>query len=73
MSRNISKASRDASITVGELITELCRWPDQATIKFKCPGSSAELCFAQIGSHSRSVVEIELNPAPETVPIVPAA
>ena len=73
MSKNISEASRDAIITVGDLITELCRWPDHATIKIKCPGSSAELCFARITGVSRSVVEIEFNQAPEAVPIVPAA
>ena len=72
MSKNTSDLSRDARITVGDLITELCRWPDQATIKFKCPGSSAELCFAQIDGRSRGIVEIELQPAPEVAPIVPA-
>jgi hypothetical protein len=72
MGKNISELSRDASMTVGDLITELCRWPDHATIKFKCPGSSAELCFAGIDGLSRGIVEIELHPVPETAPIVPA-
>jgi hypothetical protein len=57
---------------VGDLITELCRWPDHATIKFKCPSSSAELCFARIDGFSRGIVEIELHQVPEMTPIAPA-
>jgi hypothetical protein len=72
MSRNTSKLVPDAGITVGELITELCRWPDHATIKFKCLGSSAELCFSGIESVSRGTVDIELHPATKTAPIMPA-
>ena len=72
MSRNTSKLVPDAGITVGELITELCRWPDHATLKFKCPDSSAELCFSGIESLSRGTVEIELHPVAETAPVVPA-
>jgi hypothetical protein len=72
MRKSTPELSREASITVGDLITELCRWPDHATIKFKCPVSSAELCFSGIESVSRGTVEIELQPATQTAPIVPA-
>jgi hypothetical protein len=72
MSRNAPKLVPDHVITVGDLITELCRWPDHAIIKFKCPGSSAELCFSRLDSRSQGIVEIELHPAPESAPVVPA-
>jgi hypothetical protein len=68
MSKNASESYQDGSRTVGDLITELCRWPDHATIKFKCPGSSAELCFSRIEGLARGVVEIELQAAPEAAP-----
>ena len=72
MNRNISRLVPDASMTVGDLITELCRWPDHAIIKFRCPEHSAALSFSRVASHSKGVVDIELHPAPETAPIVPA-
>jgi hypothetical protein len=72
MSRNAPKLVPDNAVTVGDLITELCRWPDHATIKFKCPGSSAELCFSRVESLSQGTVEIELHPAPEIAPVVAA-
>ena len=71
MSRNTSNLVPASVITVGDLITELCRWPDHATIRFRCPDSSAELCFSRVESLSKGIVEIELHPAPETVPVVP--
>lgn len=72
MSRNTSKLVPDTVITVGDLITELCRWPDHATLTFRCPDSSAELCFGRVESLAKGVVEIELHAAPETAPVVPA-
>ena len=72
MSRNTSKLVPDAVITVGDLITELCRWPDHATIRFRCPDGSAELCFSRVEGPAKGIVEIELHPAPETAPVVPA-
>jgi len=35
--RQQSPRSEPASITVGELISELCRWPDHASVRFRCP------------------------------------
>lgn len=73
MNRNASKLAPDMPIiTVGDLITELCTWPDHATVKFTCPRSSAVLCFSRVESLSQGIVEIELQPAPEIAPIVPA-
>ena len=72
MTKNISEASQDARLTVGDLITELCRWPDQATIKFKCSDGATELCFARIDGHTRGIVEIDLQSVPEVAPVVPA-
>jgi hypothetical protein len=72
MSRNTSKLAADGRMTVGDLITELCRWPDHATLQFRCTDKPAALCFSHVEGLSKGVVEIELQPAPETVPIVPA-
>ena len=72
MSRNTAKLVPDQGITVGDLITELCRWPDHATIKFRMPDGSAALCVWRVNGLPQGVVEIELHRVPETAPIVPA-
>lgn len=49
------------AMTVGRLISELCRYPDHATIVFRTPLQNQELHFARIGSQSKGAVEIELD------------
>ena len=50
MSKNVVHINDTALLTVGELITELCRWPDQATIRLRCPDTGAKLSVARIDS-----------------------
>ena len=71
----MSKTTRQAKpaiVTIGELISELCRWPDDAIVKFRCPLRQEELRFRRIEGRSKGVVDIELDPAPESAPVVPA-
>ncbi|MCK1287892.1 hypothetical protein IVB41_28705 [Bradyrhizobium sp. 44] len=74
----MSKAIREAIhhppiITVGELIDELCRLPDTATIQFHCPILEQELAFYRLRKRSKDVVEIEVNTYPESPSVVPSA
>src|SRR5881275_2675546 len=74
----MSKAIREAIhhppiITVGELIDELCRLPDTATIQFHCPILEQELAFYRLRKRSKDVVEIEVNTYPESPTVVPSA
>jgi hypothetical protein len=62
----MSTVIRKASITVGDLISELCRWPDHALVKFRCP--SQELHFDHIESDMKGIVEIDLGSAPKSAP-----
>ena len=71
MRRTIPKGSTPAIITVGELIGELCRWPDHATVTFRCPLQKQEMRFYRVEGRSPEKVEIELDLAPETAPVVP--
>jgi hypothetical protein len=79
MSKVTRKASELAIITVGELISELCRWPDHAAVTFRCPVQKQDLRFFRIEDSTKGIVRIELDPAPESVPleqsasIIPAA
>jgi hypothetical protein len=59
-------------MTVGDLISELCRWPDHAVVTFRCPLQKHELRFGRIQARSKGNVEIEFEPAPEIAPVVPA-
>lgn len=71
----MSKASRKsehATMTVGELISELCRWPDHAVVTFRCPDQHHELHFHHMEGRSKKQVEIELAPASQDAPVVPA-
>jgi len=72
MRMTISKSGDPAIMTVGELISQLCRWPDNAAVSFRCPIQQQELSFHRIESRSKGVIDIELNPAPERAPVVPA-
>ena len=74
----MSKAIREAVvhppiITVGELIDELCRLPDSAAVKFRCPMLEQELKFYRLRKRSKDIVEIEINAYPKSSPVVPSA
>jgi hypothetical protein len=56
-------------ITVGELISELGRWPSDAGVTFRCPLQGQELRFYRVQSPLKDIVQIELNQYPET-PVV---
>ncbi|MGY3234380.1 hypothetical protein ACVWZ4_005100 [Bradyrhizobium sp. USDA 4472] len=60
-------------ITVGELIDELCRLPDTAVVRFRCPMLNQELTFYHLRKRSKDTVEIAINAYPESPPIVPAS
>jgi hypothetical protein len=63
---------RPLTVTVGDLIGQLCRWPDQAFVIFKCPLDDRQLNFCQIESSSEGRIEITLDVAAERgPPIVP--
>jgi hypothetical protein len=59
-------------MTVGQLISELCRYPDHATINFRCPLQRQELRFLRIESHSTGDLEIELDPVHKATSAIPA-
>lgn len=67
----MGRATREASkpITVGDLISELCRWPDHALVEFRCPLHHQELRFDHIEGGTKGVVEIELASAPQSAPV----
>ena len=70
MSKTASRKTEDAILTVGELISELCRWPDHAAVAFRC--QHHELRFTRIKGRSKAFIDIELGPAPERAPAVAA-
>jgi hypothetical protein len=61
------------SVTVGELLNELCRLPDAAAVSFRCPMLEQEFTFLRLRKRSKNVVEIEINARPESPPIAPSA
>ncbi|MDH2345226.1 hypothetical protein [Bradyrhizobium sp. SSUT77] len=73
MSKAIHEATYPPIITVGELIDELCRLPDTATIRFHCPMLEQELAFYRLRKRTKDLVEIEVNAYPESPPVVPSA
>jgi hypothetical protein len=72
MSNSAGQATDPACMTVGQLISELCRWPDHAAVHFRCPVQHQDLRFYCIESRAPGIVEIVLDPAPESAPVVPA-
>ncbi len=72
MSKTMSRSAETAVITVGELISELCRCPDHAAVIFRCPLQQQELSFCRLQTRSQGVVEIELNHYPRSPPVVPS-
>jgi hypothetical protein len=63
---------KSAILTIGDLIGELCRWPDHATVTFRYAPEHQHLRFCRIAARSKGTVEIELERALESPPIVPA-
>ena len=59
-------------ITVGELMTELGRWPRDSAVTFRCPLLGQELRFYRVQSPLKEIVQIELNQYPETPAVVPS-
>lgn len=72
MRKNAIHAPDPVSITVGQLISELCRLPDHAKVTFRCPAQNREMHFHRVESRSKGKVEVDLVLAPESPPIVPA-
>jgi len=71
MRKMTSRASEPTSITVGDLIGQLCRWPDHARIRFRSPGTGPDLFLSRIEGPSRGLIEIEFQVASEAAPVVP--
>ena len=61
-----------ATITVGELISELCSWPDHATVTFRCSLQKQAMHFGRIEGRSKVCIEIELDPASESASAIAA-
>jgi hypothetical protein len=61
------------TITVGELIDELCRLPDRTAVHFRCPRLEQDFRFYRFRKRSKDVVEIEINTYPESPPVVPSS
>ncbi|MBR0719156.1 hypothetical protein [Bradyrhizobium liaoningense] len=59
-------------ITVGELIDELCRLPDTAFVRFRCPLLDHELTFHRLRRRPGGVVEFEISTYPESPPVAPS-
>jgi hypothetical protein len=72
MNKTNTRRSEPANITVGDLIGELCRWPDNATVTFRYPLQQQQLRFHRMESRSKGTVQIELAQAPESASVVPA-
>jgi len=72
MSNSARQATHPASMTVGQLISELCCWPDHAAVHFRCPLQDQDPHFYRIESRAPGSVDIELDLAPESAPVVPA-
>ena len=66
-------AAQPPTITVGELIDELCRLPDTAVVHFRCPTLDHELTFHRLRKRSKDIVEIAISAYPESPPVVPAS
>lgn len=67
-----SQSAEGTIITVGELVTELGRWPHDAAVTFRCPLQDQELRFYRVQSPSKDFVLIELNLYPDTPSVATA-
>jgi hypothetical protein len=59
-------SSEPGIFTVGDLIGELCRWPDHAAVSFRCPLKGQQLRFNHIEGRSKGRIEIELDQEAES-------
>jgi hypothetical protein len=66
MSKTTTRTSEPGIFTVGDLIGELCRWPDNAAVTFRCSRQKHQLRFNHIEGRSKGNVEIELDQAVES-------
>lgn len=66
MSKATTRTSETPVITVSDLIGELCRWPDNAVVTFRCPLHGQQLYFNRIEGPAKGAVEIELELAVES-------
>jgi hypothetical protein len=71
VSKIVDQTPITASVTVGDLISELCRWPDNAAVCFRYAGTNAELCFSRVVGPTKGIVEIELQTSVEDIPVAP--
>jgi hypothetical protein len=67
----IVETSKPEKMTVGDLISELCRWPDHAEVAFRGPLRHEEYNFYRVVGRSTAQIEIELASEPLSVPLVP--
>jgi hypothetical protein len=68
--RKAPDPAKPVPMTVGALISELCRWPDHAEVTFRI--SKRELRFDRVVGRSKKHIEIEFEKVSESPPIVPA-
>jgi hypothetical protein len=66
MRKTTTPTSEPGTFTVGDLIGELCRWPDNAAVTFRCPLQKQQLRFNRIEQRAKGSVEIELEQALES-------
>jgi hypothetical protein len=55
-------------LTVGDLKSELSRWPDETPVTFHSPLKEQEFRFYRYGSQ-KNVLVLEINEFPETSPL----
>lgn len=71
MTKTLVRAADPAIMTVGDLIGELCRWPDHAEVRFRCPYLQQDLQFYCLQARSKATVEIQLKQDSESPPVEP--
>jgi hypothetical protein len=57
------------AMTVGQLISELCRYPDHATITFLCPLQHQKLHLLRIESSSKGAVDFAFDLTPKAASV----
>jgi len=70
MRKAINDTAKPITMTVGALISELCRWPDHAEVTFRIP--QQELRFYRVVGRTKKHVEIELDRVSKSAPVVAA-
>lgn len=69
MTKTLVRAADPAIMTVSDLIGELCRWPDHAEVRFRCPYLQQDLQFDRLQARSKGTVEILLKQYSESPPV----